>query len=242
MPVKTHDSDLQKAAAAKIFAQRDRLLRERSALRDEQVKLSVRDREIERELAECQAAAKFFDVVFDPLENDQEIIELRERIRMYRSRAEDFRTRGSSGEASSWLRRAAEFEERLRSLSDQKLAEFGQKSLVLASAEVGADEPAPARQAKVKDAVLNRLREIAPNGERSLALRQYIERVNLLHVHEKTVGMTLYRLSQEGIVHRKGQTWFYGPQAEQVLPAVPENPSAGALGSTHETEIGKDKA
>ncbi len=242
MPVTTLDSDLQKAAAAKIFAQRDRLLRERSGLREEQLKLSTRDREIERELAECQAAANFFGIVFDPLENDPEIIELRDRIRMYRSRAEDFRTRGSAAESSSWLRRAVEFEERLRSLTDQKLAEFGQKSLALASAELGADEPAPARQAKVKDAVLNRLREIAPIGERSLPLRQYIERAHSLHVHEKTVGMTLYRLSQEGIVHRKGQTWFYGPQAEQMFPAVPENPSAGALGSTHETEVGKEKA
>lgn len=236
MPNSTLDSDLQKAAAERIFARRDLLLRERSSLRDQQLKISNRDREIERELAECQAASKFFGIVFDLLENDPEITELRDRIRTYRSRAEDYRMRGNAAEAMSWLRRASDFEERLRAISDQKLAEMGQQSFAIAPPEAGPEAQLPAKQAKVKDIVLNRLREIAPNGDRSLPLRRYLEQVHSLHVHEKTVGMTLYRLSQEGLVHRQGQTWFYGPQAEQSLPAEAENPGAGTPGQTLEAD------
>jgi hypothetical protein len=229
------DSELKNAAAEKIFSRRDALVRERATNREQQSILARRDREIERELTECRAAASFFGLVFDPLEDDPEIKELRERIQMYRARAEDYRTRGGSSEAFGWQRRADEFEEKLRVLIEQKTAQFGKDLFSSGKTGVLADEnQPPAKQAKVKHIVLDRLRELSPEGARSSPLRQYLEQSQGIQVHEKTVGMTLYRLSNDGLVHRKGQTWFYGPQAKQSLPAEAENPGAGTPGQTLE--------
>jgi len=78
----------------------------------------------------------------------------------------------------------------------------------------------------IKNIVLDRLREAGTKGSKAAPIRQYIERVYDTKVHEKTVGMTLYRLSKEALVRRRGQTWFYVPQAAET-----ENPGVGAPGS-----------
>lgn len=41
-------------------------------------------------------------------------------------------------------------------------------------------------------------------------------------LHEKTIGMTLFRLSQKGVARRDGHTWFYvQPPAETEKPGAP---------------------
>ena len=47
-------NQVRDAAAAKIFAQRDYLLAEQRTIKEEQIRLSVRERELDRELAEPQ--------------------------------------------------------------------------------------------------------------------------------------------------------------------------------------------
>jgi hypothetical protein len=90
--------------------------------------------------------------------------------------------------------------------------------------------PAPTPEAvampRIRDIVLERLKAAEKNGTRAAPIREYIRTTYGKDIHEKTVGMTLYRLANEKLAHRIGITWFYGP-------AVPEsqNPGAGAPGS-----------
>jgi hypothetical protein len=53
-----------------------------------------------------------------------------------------------------------------------------------------------------------------------------IERTFGEPLHSKTVGMTLYRLSKDGLVRREGHNWFFVPQA-----AATENPGATNAGA-----------
>ena len=72
--------------------------------------------------------------------------------------------------------------------------------------------PAPARPA-IRDIVLDRLKAAGAKGDGATAIRQFIERVYDDKIHEKTVGMTLYRLAQDGLVRREGRTWFLAQEA-----------------------------
>jgi hypothetical protein len=63
--------------------------------------------------------------------------------------------------------------------------------------------------------ILFKLQEFGPVGVKAEPLRQYLKSKFGIETHPKTVGMTLYRLSQEKppLVHRKGHLWFFGPPA-----------------------------
>jgi len=60
----------------------------------------------------------------------------------------------------------------------------------------------------VKDLVLERLSQAGSMGSKAAGIREYIKRAYYIDTHEKTVGMTLYRLSQAGLVRREGHRWF----------------------------------
>lgn len=73
----------------------------------------------------------------------------------------------------------------------------------------------------VRDVSLNLLEGVGSVGMKAERIRDYLDRTHGLTVHEKTVGMTLYRLSRDGLVHRVGHTWFFGPsKAETKNPGV----------------------
>lgn len=94
-------------------------------------------------------------------------------------------------------------------------------------ADVGADlRP---EMPKIADIILDRLKLAGEDGSKSAAIRRYILDTYDADIHEKTVGMTLYRLSQENppLVHRMGHVWFFGP----AQPGT-ENPGAETPGST----------
>jgi len=59
-----------------------------------------------------------------------------------------------------------------------------------------------------------------PNSIRASTLRQKLEEMGI-KVHEKTVGMTLYRLSKDGMLRRDGWDWFFVPEDER-RPAAPQ--------------------
>ena len=67
----------------------------------------------------------------------------------------------------------------------------------------------------VKEFVLSEVRRAFPNPMKAAEIRVKLEAAGQ-EVHEKTVGMTLYRLSKSGKVKREGIEWFF----------VPENPQA----------------
>lgn len=231
------DAEIRRIAADRIFARHNELVDEQKGVRMHQQELASRDREIERELAECRAAAKFFNIVLDPFADDPQVQEMRERLRMERLRAEDVRGRPEWGMYND---RALRSQARLDALLAAKQAEFAIAQTMTPEAVAATDRELRSRQPKVRDLVLDRLREVGIGGDKAASIRGRIEAQNSLRLHEKTVGMTLYRLSKEGLVHRKGQTWFYGSQAERTLLASPEGPDAAAPGVTQEDQAGKE--
>lgn len=72
------------------------------------------------------------------------------------------------------------------------------------------------------------LQRAGVSGAKAAPLREQFEKAYGEVIHEKTVGMTLYRLSQDGLVRRDGHTWFLTdpPQGEAV-----ENPGGDTPGS-----------
>ncbi|MCB1500992.1 MAG: hypothetical protein KDK07_14575 [Bauldia sp.] len=100
------------------------------------------------------------------------------------------------------------------------------------------DDPHPHKETAVparppiKDIVLARLKDAGAAGSGATAIRKYIEQV-YGEIHRKTVGMTLYRLSKDGLVRRDGNTWFLAKPHE----AETRNPGADTPGSL-EDEVG----
>jgi hypothetical protein len=79
---------------------------------------------------------------------------------------------------------------------------------------------------RIKDRLLERLKLLTSNGSKAADLRNYLETTFGTKTHEKTVGMTLYRLSQDGLVRRDGRTWFFVPPKAET-----KNPGGSAPGS-----------
>jgi hypothetical protein len=72
----------------------------------------------------------------------------------------------------------------------------------------------------VREGVLAKLKADAEKGFKAADIRAFLASAYGMQLHEKTVGMTLYRLSQDGLARREGRTWFFVPQtAEMKNPA-----------------------
>jgi hypothetical protein len=63
----------------------------------------------------------------------------------------------------------------------------------------------------IREIAIEQLKRAGNSGTRTSAIRQVVESILKKPTHEKTVGMTLYRLSKDGIARREGQTWFFVP-------------------------------
>jgi len=74
-------------------------------------------------------------------------------------------------------------------------------------------------QSSVREIALAQLVKASVQGVTASEIREHIEKMRGTKLHSKTVGMTLYRLSQDGLVRREGRTWFAVPQvAEKANP------------------------
>lgn len=78
----------------------------------------------------------------------------------------------------------------------------------------------------IKNMVLERLQEAGEKGTKAAAIRAFIEKTLGRELHYKTIGMTLYRLSERNLARRDGFTWFYVPPKE----AENENPGSAGRG------------
>lgn len=90
------------------------------------------------------------------------------------------------------------------------------------------ETPSPPPMPRIKDIILEFLsvaHDIELGGSKAADIRGYIEQKYSTKIHEKTVGMTLYRLLKDKKVTRKGHLWFFVPQ-----PADTKNPGATAPG------------
>lgn len=66
----------------------------------------------------------------------------------------------------------------------------------------------------IRDQVIEELKLAGESGIKTSEIRQnFMDRG--IEMHEKTVGMTLYRLSKENIARREGRIWFFVPDAER---------------------------
>jgi hypothetical protein len=76
-----------------------------------------------------------------------------------------------------------------------------------------------------KNRALELLAEAYPKPLKATEIRQKIEAETRSKFHEKTAGMSLYRLSKEGVVRREGKDlWFFVPADERNK----ENPGSGS--------------
>lgn len=68
---------------------------------------------------------------------------------------------------------------------------------------------------RVKDAILHYLEAVGGSGATAREVRNHLADAYGLNVHEKTPGMTLYRLMKEGLVRRQGKTWYVKERGNQ---------------------------
>lgn len=236
----TRDLDVQKAAEERILATRDRLLAEQKAVRVERQRLSELERDVERRLSDCLAAARFFGIEIVLPVDEEAIADLQRRVRTY-----EIRMRASETEEDK--NRAFELLSRLRiQLADmmaRRNAEQNGSTSGQEAMELGVPDVAPSpmdgsveKTPRVREITLDRLQAAGSNGQRASDIRSFIQQSYPVTLHEKTVGMTLYRLSQDKLAHRRGQRWFYGPQEGHTSSASTENPGASTPGPTHDAE------
>ena len=227
------DAQIRDAAEAKILAKRDEILREQQDNREKQALLATRDRELDRAMQECRAAAKFFGIEIEPVQTEQAEDALRNRAALFRARARAFEATGNLEEAARWRAHGQEFMERAVRSADAPAIERVRPNASPPPVAISPAPPAPEalKMPKIRDIVLDQLREAGNRGQKAAPIQKYIEESYHTLLHEKTVGMTLWRLSKEDMVYRKGQTWFYGAQAGQTSTVTTENPGAETPGS-----------
>jgi hypothetical protein len=74
------------------------------------------------------------------------------------------------------------------------------------------------RRKTVRELLIELLPNYGDLGAKAAELRRKIEAIQGQSLHEKTVGMTLYRLSKDGLVRRDGRKWV---ASTAVLPPSP---------------------
>ena len=68
---------------------------------------------------------------------------------------------------------------------------------------------------KIKDLVLEEAKDAHPSPVRAAEIRRKLATQGRA-IHEKTVGMTLYRLSEVGCVRRDGWDWYFVPPDQRA--------------------------
>jgi hypothetical protein len=89
----------------------------------------------------------------------------------------------------------------------------------------------PVGKLRIADRILEFLQGAAALGSKAAPIRDFLKQQGI-NTHEKTVGMTLYRLSQEGLVRRDGRIWFFIPEDQRM-----KNPGGSAPGSIRSEKV-----
>lgn len=112
---------------------------------------------------------------------------------------------------------------------DETIAELDRAALTF-----GIQPPAPVREPsrqnvkpvasaapQFKDVALDYLKEAHPKTLKAAQIQNRCEILLGRKFHEKTAGMTLYRLAKDGLVRRIGRAhWLYVPQTDDKGPEV----------------------
>lgn len=79
----------------------------------------------------------------------------------------------------------------------------------------------------ISDAILAFLKDCGASGAKVSAVKGQLAKAYGIETHEKTPGMTLYRLLKDGKVRRDGRIWFY---VDPTVSGKTENPGGDAPG------------
>ncbi|MCH7543171.1 MAG: hypothetical protein IIB65_06000 [Proteobacteria bacterium] len=78
----------------------------------------------------------------------------------------------------------------------------------------------PSLKPSFKEAAIEFLQKVYPRGLKATHIRALTQSHYGISAHEKTAGMTLYRLKKEGLVRRNGLYWYFlapeRPPAENI--------------------------
>jgi len=207
----------RESAREAITAKRDRILGERSDLLEQRGAILLQLRELDRELSDCRAAARLFDLEIDFPDDD-------DRTQMARREAAEYEYR--------YLRLRERHERNVEAHPAPPPPATATAPTAVATVQpsarvvyYGGGPAVPTKRPAIRDIVVEQLQLAAPLGRKAADLRAFIEKTYGEMIHEKTVGMTLYRLSKDRLVHRDGHTWFFGPAKVET-----ENPGAATPG------------
>jgi hypothetical protein len=131
---------------------------------------------------------------------------------------------GEIGERTSWIAQAQARQAELAAAAQKCLEAaqvFGfdlQEAWVESGGEPAQTLPAaPAAQSppiKIKDFCLAEAFSAYPGPVQAAELRAKLSAQGI-EVHEKTVGMSLYRFLREGLIRRDGRNWYFVPEDER---------------------------
>lgn len=201
------------AVAKEVLDRHERLSADRADRLEQRAALLRELRDLDRALMDCRATARFFGIE-DRLPQEDERSDLaRRELDMRNARVhgmslgEDY-MRNSRGELVRVHRNTA-----LLPPDVVPPPSVPAKVQVVEGARdaVRRDVPRP----PLKEFLLRQLQLIGKAGAKAAGLRAAFQQEFHTEIHEKTVGMTLYRLSRDSEVHRRGHFWFYGRDPDQ---------------------------
>jgi hypothetical protein len=169
----------RKGAEKLIAAKLETLLSERNRLVNERGKVIADLHRVDRAIADCRAAARVLGL---DLPADRSAWEATQSM-----------FSGSETDPEPLKRAAREaIESGLKGFEDPV---YGALSDML---------PKPS----VRDFIIAQLKQASAEGAKAGQLRDMYESSFGKAVHDKTVGMALYRLQKDGVVRRRGHVWF----------------------------------
>lgn len=213
--------------SALIIEKRDAIVAERADVLERRAELLVRLRRLDRELSDCRAAARLFnlDIEFPPDERDEDRVALlrRQGAMQEAERLEmELRRRRNMAVHYSNISRA-------ETLTPPVLPHRSAPAPIVEAIQENKQPPEVVVMHKerppIRQVVLEQLQLAADRGRKATEIQEYIERTFGEPLHSKTVGMTLYRLSKDGIVRRDGHNWYFVPKGGT------ENPGATNAGA-----------
>lgn len=200
-----------------------RLLAEHAELSEQRAALLARQRQNARDLADCRATARLFELEIEIPNPDQD----------------------ATRERDSLVEEMTRMQSRLRRLADDARPQpppprvgfmysqpkQSEPTMLTLDLTAAAPAPPPAKRPTLKDFILERLRLAGGEGAKAANLREMFERASGETIHEKTVGMTLYRMSKDRLVTRDGHTWFIAdtPKGAEVVNPGGETPGSDDL-------------
>lgn len=201
-PDSTLDPSVRDAAVTAIKAKAHALFAERQAIRDEMAALDQKLRRNEIAIFDCRGAARLFG---DDIELPEDLATARS-VWVRRVMNEPLRAPPPGHVApASAAAPAAPMVRHYR--PPAAFAGGSEVQPTLLGGLLGDGAPS------VREIALQQLKRAGEQGTKASAIREVVESILKKRVHDKTVGMTLYRLSQEDPpkVRRDGQTWFFVP-------------------------------